>query len=730
MPVPKRRHQRESPSGEPIRPEDSPEPKRHQRETTSPGSLVTQDQPSTAVTSDPPFTSPVPPQVVRSEHSRRTYQEMSSNGRITREAPPSGEGSPPPAQGIGRHAPLGNNHQLRDGTPTEPRRNRIEDMETVSSASPDGSTGCLSPYPPPPARPPPPPPPAEPTNLRGHPLPREGSSSQSPLPGPPVTPSPVEDFALWGGLSEAEIRRQKSMLEALERRRRASLSPSPGPLSPSMISPLTSPPPSPPLVASRPNRLGPPPLPPGSSPINQPDHRSSHPAPMYSPALSTPPPGIPRLGAPPLPSSLQTREILAGPQQPRSRHTIRSETVSASSSTRHSERAGSLEGARPRRGAMSIHFDDSEIAEPEAQRLFAAMRGSPNQASIDLIRDLETARTTGTSLFQQGLRNTPFDSTSDDSIGSLQRSIQQTTTKSASSDHKKGFVTSCKGKQRQDCDRSPASTEERSKIQHIRRLRELHDPHGMAHSRSSPSAQDPTFRFSASKGYYEAVVPIAYAMNNPNTRPLSTTDPFFQCFPSDPDEIPFLRGTRLATRPPTPEIHLDETPQQKKEHLKQVKKAQRKEDWTLRKDVSLSRSWHLQYSARSRTVVSREHILSSLSGGSSISLGSPTDEAEFQAHLAKIKKEYYKRTRALELEGEAADSMVGYIPISELAIDPSISSRSRRTAQPEEAQPLEVGREPEHVHEPSSEAGPSSSRNIPDAGEPSQGKKKESRRRK
>lgn len=284
---------------------------------------------------------------------------------------------------------------------------------------------------------------------------------------------------------------------------------------------------------------------------------------------------------------------------------------------------------------------------------------------------------------------------SDDNLGSLQQPMPHLTAKRAKSEPKKGSTA--------------------------------------APSRSSSSAHDSTFRFLASKGYYEAVVPMAYVMNNPNTRPLSTTDPFFRCFPSDPDEIPFIRGTRLATRPPTPETHLDETPEQKKEHLKQVKETQRKQDRTSRKDVSLPLLWHLQYSNHPRTVVSSKHTLSGSPSGSSISQDDLADEAEFQEHLAKIEKEYRKRMRALKIEGEAANSMLGYIPIDELAIDPLVSSRSRRTAQPEEAQPLEVGREPEHVQGPSSEpSSEPSSRNAPEeeTGESSQGRKKESRTRK
>ncbi|KAK6521876.1 hypothetical protein TWF506_002079 [Arthrobotrys conoides] len=710
MPVPKRRHQRESPSGELNRPEVSPEPKRRQRETTSLGFPVTQGQPSTAVISDPSFTSPVASQVVRLDSSRHIYEDMSSKKKTSLEAPGNGEGSPPHAQDIDGHAPLGGSHQLPDGTATQPRQNRIEGMDLTSSASPGGSIGDLLPFPSPPVRSPPAPPLVEPANVGNDTLPLQGSSSESSLPTLLAAPSPVEDFALWGGLSDAEIRRQKSMLEAFERRRRVSLSPSPGPISPSLISPLTSPPLSPPL-------------PPGSSPITQAERRSIRQSSMYTPVMSTPPPGFSRLGPPPLPPSSESRELPSGPQQPRSRHAIRPEIVSASSVTRHSDRVSSSEGPRPRRGAMSIHFDDSDITESEARRLFATMRGSPNQASVNLIRDLEVARTTGASFLQQGSGTTLLDSTSDDNIGSLQRYMPQAAVK-------KFPVISSKGKQRQDPDRSPDPTETRPKIRHIRRLREIHDPHAATTpGRLSHFAQDSTFRFSASKGYYEAVVPISYVMNNPNTRPLSTTDPFFRCFPSDPDEIHFFQGTRLGTRPPTPEIHLDETLEQKKEHLKQVKKVQRKQDWTSRKDIPLSRTWHLQYSTRSRAIPSREPTLASFPGGK-IFVNDLADEAEFQAHLARIKKDYYKKARA-ELEADAGNSILGYIPISELAIDPLVSSRSRRTAQPEEAQPLEVGREPEHVQEPPSEARPSSSKNVPDdAGESSQGKKKESRRRK
>ncbi|KAK6350416.1 hypothetical protein TWF718_003608 [Orbilia javanica] len=707
MPVPKRRHQREPPSGELIPPEESPEPKRHQRETARSGSPVTQDQPtsgttrlSAAITSNPSSISPPPPRAVRPNPFRRIYEEMSSRIGSTHELPDSDEESSPTAQG--GHAPSGSNLQPRGGAATG-TPHRATGVGATSSAPIANAIG----YPPPPDRPPPLPPSGERSDVGGPTHLQQAPPYQSLFPVSSVRPSSVEGFSLWGGLSEAEIRRQVSLLEALERRRHRSLSPSPGPLSPSIISPLTSPPLSPRPLAPGSNRLGPPPLPPSSNSVNQ--SQSSL-----------------RLGSPPLPPAHQAREVgpqrsqLTGPGLPG--YTIRPEILSASSFTRHSDRASSSEGLRPRRGAMSIHFDDSVTRDSEAQMLYATMRGSTSQASMDLIQDFRAPGATGTPFFQTGIGPIPPTSTS--ASVDPPRPISQS--KRAHSEPKKRSITSNKGKQRQD-----NSTEARPRTRYLGNPRDVRSSHSAAApSQQRSSAHDPTFRFSASRGYYEAIVPIAYVMNNPNTRPLSTTDPFFRCFPSDPDEVPFLRGTRLAAKPPTPEIHLDETVEQKEDHLNQVELIRRKQDWISRRDVSLPRSWYLQYSSRPRSIVPVEQILSGLSSGSGI----PFDdfaEAEFQRHLAKMKQAYRKERRGLEIEREADSRIPGYIQIDGPAKNPLVSSRSRRTAQPEEAQPLEVGRESERVQGQSPGAGTSSARNVPEqTDEPSQGKKKESRRHK
>ncbi|KAK6535024.1 hypothetical protein TWF281_006322 [Arthrobotrys megalospora] len=743
MPAPKRRHQKEPPSGEPKQPGDSPEPKRRQRGSSNLETSVTQGQPitnqSSAVSSDHPISPPPAPsssQVVQqlvasllqtSDTFPGVHQDMSSNRRAVREHSAGGGGPPlrPRARYIyGRRI---------DDTPTS-------DPESFGAAPPASATAGPQ-YPPPPGRPPPPPPPPEPE------LPRSATSpnpdnSPKPVPTTLVTsPFMAGDAAIWGGLSEAEIRRQISMLEALERRRHGSHSPSPGPPSRSSISPLSSPPLSPLLAASRPNRLGPPPAPPPGFEQavlvpNSPTHQSA----LLS-RVATPPSRVRSgLGPPPAAPVSQSLETLPGTQPPRLRGPfspiIRPEIVTASSLTRQTDRITPSEGPRPRRGAMSIHFDDSNPeVEAEAIRLYTAMRENPNQGSVDLLRDLEIARATAATLTQQGVTPTSSRSVSENAIGSLHRLISRSGITRSSSAPKPASATD-KGKQPQARNQY-SRTELRSRT---RQLREAEDAHNTP-SGSSASLQDPTFRFSTTKGYYEATVPMAYFMNNPNTRPLSTTDPFFHCFPSDPEELPFLRGTGYASRPGTPEIHLDETPEQKREYLRLKKKLHRKQDWALRKENPLPRSWYLQYSGHTRsTLAPRGHTLPNFPS-SMMPTDEITDDPEFQEYLARIKKQYRGKRRASDRHGldeEALDNPMMSIPFDSLAIDPIHPMHSRRTGRPEEAQPLEVVREPGPVPGPSSEAGPSSgagpssSSRAPEeeVGESSQGMKKESRRRK
>ncbi|KAK6542914.1 hypothetical protein TWF694_006852 [Orbilia ellipsospora] len=114
---------------------------------------------------------------------------------------------------------------------------------------------------------------------------------------------------------------------------------------------------------------------------------------------------------------------------------------------------------------------------------------------------------------------------------------------------------------------------------------------------------DSTWRYSASKKCIEATVPMAYWMNNPNTQPVSTSDPFFKNFPSDPMEANLTRSGRVQmvhVRLKTPEFHRVKTDDEKRAFLVKRKKIHRKQDWTRRPNVDLERGWYRKYRNRTR----------------------------------------------------------------------------------------------------------------------------------
>ncbi|KAK6506636.1 hypothetical protein TWF481_005092 [Arthrobotrys musiformis] len=722
MPVQKRRYQKDCPSEEPKRPEgDSPEPKRRQRQTASPGSLVTQGQSaaaaaasefSVAATSnlDPQLVQP-PLGAVQPDLLGRIY-EMSSHIRTTGESSASDQMSQsnthnsPHSHHPGGHTTSASNHWLHDGITSEAPRDR---SQGVGVDFPNSFAGTIQhPAPLPqgyPAYCPPQFQVEQRRDVRSSGIPQE--SLFKPLPPPPSAEDDIWDERSWEEFRIDPGRSHRGLHNAIP-----SLSSEISPSSPSI---------NPPHTAQRPSRLGPPPVPPpGYRPTNQVTSHSARQNPDF--AIVPPDPTVPRhprLGPPPVPPASHKGGANSSWQPPPSVGavptvtSIRSETSKFPSLGRRSDRAGPSGDPRRRRGAMDINFHGSGSSNSGAQGLHPTMRENSIQASLDVARDLEAI-----SYLQQ------HDSTSTAS-GSLSvesMELFHLLYPSSTAEHVSGSATK-KGKQRQNRDTAPSYGEMKSGT------RQHHHPRGVhkSHPAATSSSHDPTFRFSASKGYFEAIVPKAYFMNNPNTRPLSTTDPFFSSFPSDPDEITYLRGTRLATRSPTPEIHLDETPEQKQDHLRQVKRAKRKMDRRLRKNIPLSKSWHLRYSSRPRSIASREATLANLAYFDDL-----FDDPEFNANLEKIRGEYGLRRRAVDLElGLLEDDLGLRVPIDELAIDPSLSRRSKRTAQPEEAKPLEVGREPEQARGSLSRAGPSSRNALEgdEAGKAPQGKK-ESRRRK
>ncbi|KAF3914034.1 hypothetical protein AA313_de0200178 [Arthrobotrys entomopaga] len=111
---------------------------------------------------------------------------------------------------------------------------------------------------------------------------------------------------------------------------------------------------------------------------------------------------------------------------------------------------------------------------------------------------------------------------------------------------------------------------------------------------------DSTWRYSSSKNCIEATVPMAYWMNNPNTQPLSTRDPYFKNFPSDPLEAILTRSGRAQMVQARSEIPEFKTKDDRKTLLVNRKKIHRKQDWTKRKNVTLERGWYRKYRNRTR----------------------------------------------------------------------------------------------------------------------------------
>jgi len=58
-----------------------------------------------------------------------------------------------------------------------------------------------------------------------------------------------------------------------------------------------------------------------------------------------------------------------------------------------------------------------------------------------------------------------------------------------------------------------------------------------AHPSTAPKVIDSTMVYYEADQMYHCRVPLAYTTCNPNTQPLSTTDPFFRNFPSHPDRV-------------------------------------------------------------------------------------------------------------------------------------------------------------------------------------------------
>ncbi|KAK6362337.1 hypothetical protein TWF730_006032 [Orbilia blumenaviensis] len=745
MPAPKRRHQRDPVSERQQLSGDPPEPKRHQGGIYPPGSSVTQGQSSTTVTPPPPAISSNPsllpspslpiPQTVQLGTPRQACEEGTLNMEPTPEPPNDDEESLYHTQESS--TPSSRSPQPRDGTATEPDQATAQSTshedgleEVLASAAIDGV------YPPLPVQAPPPPPPIPPIgsyDVGSSASPGSGYPHQIP---PSFAPPIAEDAALWGGLSEAEIRRQINMLEALERRRHESIPPVSEPLPPLVISSLPSPPTGPQTANLRQNRLGPPPLPPGSNPAQQASPFQPILSGPHHPTTFAPPPGFSRLGPPPLPPSPLPGSqppglfgpVLPQPHRPLGGHGVFN---TAPPFPQHFDHNSLSEGARSRRGATSIHFDDSDPFGSGTRSTHTSMRGTLNQPPIDPFRSPLSAPQG----FDLGLPT----NTNNDTIGLLQRLFPSSSLSPSSRAKKAHSAPSDKGK-RPETREEPylTSSEITSRIRQLRRLQGVHDYQPTSIHPGS-TTQDPTFRFSPAKAQYEAVVPMAYFMNNPNTRPLSTTDPFFRSFPSDPEEITSLRGTRLAKRPPTPEIRLDETPVGKKEYTKRKRESEKKQDWSERREVSLPRSWHLQYSSRSRTMIGPGgHIVSSSSTGRGISLEGALDDGGLQEQLEIMRREYIRKRQAVSRvrpEGEDSNSAT-FAPFSELGASLLRSTQSRRTGRPEESQPLEVGREPENVSELSWHASPplagASSADAPtdEASEQSQRRRKESRTRK
>ncbi|KAK6349426.1 hypothetical protein TWF696_005710 [Orbilia brochopaga] len=656
MPPSKRRHQKEPPSEQPSRTEaTSPSPKRHQRiqgtshrsagnphlpsqqrgaTPTSPR-LSSSPLPEVAQADEPSTLTPTPDRETssnmdppRGQESRNDDDEPNSNRRSRRIADIGTRGRRP-------RVPVDDdsNTALGRGTADIPPRNQDPPLQqALSSGTPPGH---MSPS----------------TSFGGA---STADTSHA------VERLSLEDPDLWGGISEAEMRRQISMLTAMERRigsHDSSSTPSPQlstsaqvrtnpPHGSADASPGTpdlgffSPPPaSPQTFGSRRLYI------PGSSNYRVPAQQSSHTS-WRHPGVETPPGPQSSGGSGPVGTS-SSSNIIGGPNQnsrsapPVFGYTGPAHSHHQASFVNNPTIAGGI-GNSTTQGAINPNpLPPSGFSRgahepgqhPATNNPLMSAYPSPPPHHISAFEELrqyearrsdqsQHSRPPGGSIFgpgfntSQGLSGSRNSSTTGVSPGhppplfpllSFERSHSEPTVRAGTSPRPTPSQIN-KGKFPVDHYPSmfgpipPLPRPSTGRSSHSRGC--TSSSHFPGHS----SRNDRTFRYSNSKGYYEANVPAAYFMNNPNTKPLSTTDPFFKNYPSDPNEMIVIgggpgAGAVVVARQPTPEIRLDEP---EKESERRSKQAQKKQDWKKRKPEELDRFWHHKY--RSRPDVSSDYM--------------------------------------------------------------------------------------------------------------------------
>ncbi|EPS35124.1 hypothetical protein H072_11469 [Dactylellina haptotyla CBS 200.50] len=473
----------------------------------------------------------------------------------------------------------------------------------------------------------------------------------------------------WGGISEAEMRRQISLLTAMEKRRNQSQSPD-SPRTPPIARPTsgpdpielfgTSPPSSHSQQSSQPFANSPSPTAGRSAPFRSPPV-VSHPVVRSPSYLATDAPII----NPPqyFRTSAQSRYIPSRSSHPHHFHPALPSPGRVSppfSGDRHMPsnfvpRNINLDAEiiRMRRmGIVNSQQLDQQVREQrlflEEQRRYASIRDhadaprGPRHSSVDLIQSTRPEPGLGnTDLGHPTPPHMPIPYMSDGmqsdigvpNLESLERLSRNLTPQLGDPFSEERMHSIGKGKKP------------------VRRTSHLAGPvpptsrttGRYADNSTSPFSSprhvsDSTWRISASKECYEANVPIAYWMNNPNTQPVSTTDPFFKAFPSDPNYMPFSRSGRIGpSRPETPEIHLDETSEQEKDYTTKKKKSEKKQDWKQRRTLTLDRNWYTKFGRRSRDLFGDSHHYNFL--------GEEEDLALIQRSLAIAKRKRDQESR-------------------------------------------------------------------------------------
>ncbi|KAF3937393.1 hypothetical protein ABW19_dt0206202 [Dactylella cylindrospora] len=406
------------------------------------------------------------------------------------------------------------------------------------------------------------------------------SPSLPPLESRPEDPNnagSIEDAALWGGLSEAEIRRQISMLNALERSRNQTQEQ---------------------MAAAAPQSIPTPPVAFGTSQdvpavgVVPPHHRYSafegfteqreatsehQPHLIDNPMLQG---GAPRIIRPP-PGLVRRAHSSSAPQLPIPRvPRTATEMLAALRARNPGLTSESGTGFAPQLPPLG--------PTPTASDMLAALRASEQRFALESGID-------STSRSQDEL---PQDRQTSDDLAAYASGRQHalndplTTDPATRSNRHSG-----KGKA---VDKDQLGREVPT-VEAIRRKINTLGNNATLHKRSLN--YDGTFRYSKAKGCCEAIIPPAYWMNNPNTQALSTTDPYFTKFPSDPRDIGAYRNrlTRdgpIRPQPKTPEFYPDGaivTANGKTTFEDYLKAVEKGSNWKERRHFNLGAGFHIPY---------------------------------------------------------------------------------------------------------------------------------------